>query len=223
MDDEKLKKALRSAVMRFSKENFYEDDNPTAWIDKGERLLNALAAGRQIVYEYADSLKLCPCCNQPIGEVKTSFNMQTAVSTLYALVKWCSEKEKHEFEMKEVKHLLDHTQYANLNHLTKFGGIVYRPINPKTEKPYTQGHYGINLTRAWEFLRNERAAPVQITRDRLGRHRTGSTEKFLRDFPSIQEFLDEDGHYDPDHIVSDEASEPREDGLGTVPEHYTNK
>lgn len=213
---------LEGLCMKYA-QRWIDRENPTAHIAKARRLKSALLAGRGLVDEFADELEFCPCCQQKVSSVTESFNLTAHVETLYKLVKWCQEHNKNEFEMKEVRHLLDHTQYANLNHMTKFAGIVYRPVNEKTGKPHTSSHYGINLKRAWEFFRNERPAPVQIVRDRLGRNRKATTEKYVRDFPALHQFLDSDGNYDPDKIVSAENAVARKDGTPTVPDHYSNR
>lgn len=184
---------------------------------KHERLLVALKVAAKMVIEWRNTLKYCPTCDQPINDVKTDYTDATSIKTLYALYAWCKERGRHEFESSMVKHLLDHTQYANLNHLDRFGGIMYRPIDPKTKKPYRSKFYGINMSRAREFFANERAAPVQIITNRLTGERVASTEKLMRDFPGMEEFLDDRGFYDPEHIVSDDKAVPRKDGLPTVP------
>lgn len=199
----------------------YPDDPEFA--SKGARMKAAIEAAARMVLKKSEALQDCPCCGQPIGEVITSYTDSTSIHTLYKLVKYCSENNVHEFKTSDVKHLLNHTQYANMNHLDRFGGIVYRPIDPKTQKPYKSTYYGINLTRAWEFFRNERTAPVQLTTNRLTGERVASTEKYMKDFPGIGEFLDTDGIYDPEHIVPDDNAVPRQDSLPTVPQHYPNQ
>ncbi len=161
---------------------------------------------RKVVMERRNELHNCPFCSFPIEDTTTSFTDHTAVRVLWELVQWCSRKERHEFDVSEIKDLLDKTQYANLNHLDRFAGIVYRPINPKTKKPYASKFYGINLTRAWEFFKGQRKAPIQITYNRFTGERTAVTEGFVHEFPNIREFLDADGFYNPHHKV--ERGEP---------------
>lgn len=185
--------------------------------DKGEKLFNAVIEARELLDRFANELGFCPCCDQSVDDVKTDYTDATSVHALYKLLKWCIRHQCHEFKSSDVKHLLDHTQYANLNHLDRFGGIVYRPKNPKTGKQYKSTYYGINIQRAEEFFRNERPAPVQIITKRLTGERIASTEKLLRDFPSIGEFLDADGNYNPKHIVSDDDS-IKTKGIPTVAE-----
>lgn len=216
---------LKAACIEYCRKEFPGDGSPAAVeeaIQKGVRMANAVKAAAAMIADanIAERLGNCPCCTQPIGEVITSYTDSTSIRTLYKLVAWCRENKVHEFKSSDVKHLLDHTQYANMNHLDRFGGIVYRPQNPKTGKPYQSTYYGINMERAREFFRNERPAPVQLVTNRITGERIASTDKLMRDFPGMGEFLDGDGMYDPEHIVSDYKAVPRQDGLPTVPNQY---
>lgn len=213
---------LKAECITYCKERFPDDSE---FVAKGVRMFNAIMAARELINDpvLAKRLGTCPCCSGKIGQVITSFSDITSVQVLYKLVKWCSDNGKNEFKTTDIKHLLDHSQYANLNHLDRFGGIVYRPKNPKTGKPYRSTYYAINLTRAHEFFRNERPAPVQIISNRVTGERIASTDKLLKDFPNIGEFLEADGRYDPDHIVPDRQAVPRQDSLPTVPQHYPQK
>jgi hypothetical protein len=185
------------------------------FLPEGEKAMNRLLrmstkeeskaiipALRKAVMEKRNELKHCPFCSNPIADTTTSFTDHTAVRVLWELARWCRSKGRHEFDVSEVKDLLDKTQYANLNHLDRFAGIVYRPINPKTRKPYTSKWYGIHTQRADEFFRRERKAPIQITYNRFTGERMAVTEGYVNEFPKIKEFLDADGSYDPLHKVA---------------------
>lgn len=188
--------------------------------DRVTKLWNSLMNLRIIIAEDRNAIKNCPVCDQLIDDVKTSYSIHTAVDVLYKLVQWCRANGRHEFDVAEVKGFLDHTQYANVNHLDRFAGIVYRPMNPETSEPYKGKFFGINLQRADEFFRNERAAPVQIVTNRLTGERVAVTQKYLKDFPQFQEFLDDRGAYDPDRIIPD-AGSVQYQSLPTVPELLT--
>lgn len=150
---------------------------------------------RKAVMELANELEHCPFCSQPIKDTIVTFTQETAKDAIRILLNWCNEKGRVEFKTSEIKHLLTHTQYANLNHLVSFGGIIYRPINKKTGKRYTSTHYGINRARAMEFLRGEKLIPTQITRDRFTRERTGEADGSVDDLPNTADLIDGDGRY----------------------------
>ena len=136
--------------------------------DEAKRMIPAM---RQRVMDWRNELKCCPFCSNPIADATVNYTVQAAVQALYKLYRWCGEKRRHEFKISEVKHLLDHTQYANLNHMARFGGIVYRPqLYGKTRA----GWYGIHMERAAEFFACRRKAPVQITHNRFTGERTAT-------------------------------------------------
>ena len=192
---------LRNLCIRWCVENFPNDKDSAS---KGLRMYNALLESRRMLDTLRNTLQYCPCCDNPVDDTITSFTDTVAVEALYKLWQWCKEKGVHEFDSSEVRHLLDHNQYANLNHLDRFAGIVYRPQDPKTGKSFKAKYYGINFERAKEFFENKRPAPVQIVANRLTGERTASTEKLLKDFPGMAEFMGDDGIYNPKHIVSGE-------------------
>lgn len=150
---------------------------------------------RKIVMEKANDLENCPFCSQPIADTKITYTEETAKKAIEILLAWCDEKGRHEFKISEVKHLIDHTQYANLNHLVSFGGVVYRPWNDRLHKPYSSIWYGIHRGRALEFLRGERKIPVQIKRNRFTRERVGTAEGDRGDLPHVSDLVDSDGKY----------------------------
>lgn len=150
---------------------------------------------RAKVEQMHNELHDCPFCSSPIHDVGTIFNSRIVRDCLFPLVKWCERTGKHEFDISTVKHLIDKTQYANLNHLVYTDGIMYRPTNPKTGKPYTSKIYGIHLERAHEFFRGERKALVRRVRSRFTGERVEEEWAFIGDFPNIHEFLDEYGNY----------------------------
>lgn len=150
---------------------------------------------RRIVMESANELEHCPFCSQPIKDTIVTFTQETAKDAIRIILNWTRDAGRNEFKTSEIKHLLTHTQYANLNHLVSFGGIIYRPINKKTGKRYTSTHYGINRARADEFLRGDKLIPTQITRDRFTHERTGEAEGSVDDLPNTNDLLDGDGRY----------------------------
>lgn len=179
---------------------------PHPYKEKGEEAMRTLARMatkdetkavipvlRAKVEENRNELGHCPFCSQPIHDVTETFTKQTMVNVLFVLVQWCEEKRVHEFDMKDVKHLLDHTQHANLNHLVYTDGIFYRPED--AEGKQVKGRYGIHLERAHEFFRGERKALVQIISNRFTGERVGETWKYIHEFPDITDFLDKYGQY----------------------------
>ena len=150
---------------------------------------------RRIVMEKCNELENCPFCSQPIADTKTTFTEETSRKVIEKILQWSDEKGKHEFKAGEIKHLLDHTQYANLNHLVSFGGIIYRPFNRRLNKPYSSIWYGINRQRALEFLRYERKIPIQIRRNRFTKERVDTAEGDRGDLPHVSDLVDSEGKF----------------------------
>lgn len=150
---------------------------------------------RRIIMEGRNEFGHCPFCSQPIADTTVTYTEETAKDAIRIILNWTTATGKHEFSTADIKHLLTHTQYANLNHLVAFGGIIYRPINPKTGKRYTSKFYGINRERADEFLRGLRPAPIQIVRNRFSRERIDTAEGTADDLPHTTDLIDADGHY----------------------------
>lgn len=150
---------------------------------------------RRIVMESANDLEHCPFCSQPIKDIVVTYTKETAKDAIRIVLNWTRETGRHEFKISEIKDRLTHTQYANLNHLIAFGGIIYRPINKKTGKQYKSTHYGIDRGRANDFLRGDKLVPTQITRDRFTRQRTGEANGSVDDLPNTLDLIDDDGVY----------------------------
>lgn len=100
-----------------------------------------------------NELKKCPCCNGSI-EDRTIALYTNLIKALYQVCKWCGEKDVHEFQMSQIRHLLGRNEYARFGDLVRFGGIVY-----KKEK----ASYGINVERARAFFKGEYQIPLYIT------------------------------------------------------------
>lgn len=160
--------------------------------DESKRLIPIL---RRKVVEKRNELGHCPFCSQPIADTTTTYTQETAKDTIRIILNWCNYRNRHEFKSSDIKDLLSHTQYANLNHLVAFGGIIYRPINPKTGKQYNSTYYGIHRQRAEEFLNGRREIPVQIVRNRFTRERVGVATGTVDDMPDVADMIDDDGKY----------------------------
>lgn len=154
-----------------------------------------ITAVRKYIREHANDLKHCPMCSNPIHDVITTYTKETAEDVVRILYRWSTEKGRHEFKIGDVKHLLDKTQYANMNHLVAFKGIFYRPINKKNGRPYTSTYYGIHRGRAEEFLRGQRPGPIQIRRNRFTHERVDESEGKIGEHPHVAEMVDTDGIY----------------------------
>lgn len=149
------------------------------------------------VQKHRNELVRCPFCTQRIDDVNTHYTKQTAVDVIQIIYDWCKQSGKHEFRSREIKKLLNHTQYANLNHLDRFAGIIYRPMNKWTGKPYSSSYYGMHMERAEGFLVGVIQGPLMITTNRLTKERLVTKSGYVSDFPDTLDLLDGEGNYAP--------------------------
>src|SRR3990167_6152427 len=100
--------------------------------------------------------EVCPCCGQSINKRQIGLfkGMAEALWNVYC---WCVERNRHEFERKEIKHLFRNENItARFGDWVFFGGLVYK--NGK-------GFYGLNMERCKEFFQGRLAIPTIVTKD----------------------------------------------------------
>jgi len=167
--------------------------------------LKARKAAREqkIMAEFRDKLLVdeklrektatCPVCYSNIKDRKIALYAEL-IDALYEVYKWCGQFKRHEFETKEIKHLLGKNEYARFGDLVRFGGIVYKPRNAddKTRK----GWFGINMQRAKEFFAGEREIPIQININQLNKEVIDKRYIKIGDFPKLATMLKDHGLYD---------------------------
>jgi hypothetical protein len=144
------------------------------------------------VHEARNRIKKCPFCNSCILDRKVALYKEL-IDALYKVYCWCGRKRKHDFEMKEIRHLLGRNEYARFGDLVRFGGLIYKPkLYGKTRKAY----YGLNMARAKEFFAGTRTIPVQITLDQITNEIVGEVPCYVKEFPKLATFLRQNGLYD---------------------------
>lgn len=147
---------------------------------------------KQKVHDLRNEIGKCPFCNSCISDRKVSLYKEL-VDALYRVYCWLGQKRKHDFEMKEIRHLLGRNEYARFGDLVRFGGLIYKPkLYGKTKKAY----YGLNMARAKEFFAGNRTIPIQITLDQITNEIVGEVPCHVYDFPKLKELLRKDGLYD---------------------------
>lgn len=126
-------------------------------------------------------------------EISLFKGMDVALAKIY---KWCLENNRHEFQRKEIEHLLiDGNQKARFGDWVLFGGLVY-----KGEK---KGDWGLNIGRCEMFFNNKKAIATKVLKDPI----TGEIEKFdfrfCKDIPELYTFLDENKLFNPNYVPRD--------------------
>jgi hypothetical protein len=143
--------------------------------------------------EYRNKLGRCPICNGNIADRKVAL-FQELILALYKIYCWCGEKRRHEFETKEIKHMLSKNDYARFGDLVRFGGIVYKPKGEDNKS--RKAWFGINMARAKEFFHGDREIPVQITLNQITNEIIESKYVKVNEIPQLVTYLGEHGLYD---------------------------
>lgn len=137
--------------------------------------------------EFRNQQAECPLCGQNVKDrVETIY--QSLIDDLYKVYRWCGEHQRHEFDMKDIRHLLGQINYTRFGNLARYGGIVYK---------HGKAKYGINMARAKEFFAGTRKIPVQITINQLTNEIIESHYVDIHHFPQLHELLTKEGLYDP--------------------------
>src|SRR3990167_7560009 len=89
----------------------------------------------------------CPICGSNMRDRQVTVYAEL-IKKMYDVYRWLGKEQKHEFDMKEIKHLLGKNEYANFGDLVRFGGIMYRPKGEDGRRKI--GRYGMNMQRARE-------------------------------------------------------------------------
>lgn len=192
--------------------------------DRGEAALRKMLSGekrseeakailpkaRRYVLEHRNELECCPFCNRNIKDREESIYLELMV-TLFKVYEWCRYKGKHEFTMKDIRHLMGPVNYSRFGNLDHYGGIIY-----KTEKQ--NGHFGMNLERAGEFFRGERDIPLKRMVSKVTGETVAETRGFAKDLPKLKDYLDEHGDYINASPAAPEVIVPSKRGLPTVEE-----
>jgi len=191
---------------------------PQPYLDAGEKSMKKLIGMakneeskrlipifRKKVMEHHNELHNCPFCSMPIDDIVVNY-ATWAGDLLKLILEYTNKIGKHEFQIDKMKDYfgsrMSPTQYANMNHMTRFAGIIYRPMNQRTGKRFTSKYYGVNRERLRDFINGATKAPIRIVADRFSREREEVIEGYIHEFPRMSEFLDEDGIYHPNKTAT---------------------
>lgn len=136
--------------------------------------------------EYRNNISNCPVCGSNIQDRTVSL-YKGLIQALYDVYCWCGKERRHEFDTKDIKHLLGKNEYARFGDLVRFGGLVY-----KREK----AQYGLNMKRCKDFFHGDYKIPVQITLNQITNEIIDRHDVSVGEFPDLAFFLNERGLYD---------------------------
>ena len=131
--------------------------------------------------------EICSCCGQKIKQPRVIKVDRSMVQALVIAFNWCKEKDRHEFKMAEIRHLLSHTQYSKFNDWIRISsGMVY----PGPEKWV----YGFNMERIEAFLQGEGTVHDVII-DPITRDQTKGREFKIHEIRGLITLLNDSGIY----------------------------
>lgn len=135
---------------------------------------------------------LCPTCNRNIDIIEIPM-AKIMVRSLLKVYKWSLDQKPTAlnqvyFNMKEVKGMFNHTEYARFGDLVHFSDILEK---------HGKAQYSINLPKAEKFLKGEMAIPLVILKNPITKHIEFKNWGTINEVPSIVEFLNEEGNYIP--------------------------
>ena len=107
------------------------------------------------------------------------------VVALFDVFKWCEEKEVHEFEMAQVKHLLGKNEYARFSDLALFGMVYKR----------AKGSYGLPIARLGGFFAGLDSMPIELEKEPKTGFLTQKRWAKINEIPSLVNFLDQNWQY----------------------------
>lgn len=132
----------------------------------------------------------CPTCHRSIARYARQIDKQH-VRSLWAIYRWCKEKERHQFKMNEVKHLLGQQGYTKFAYLIHGGGLLYRE---------GQANYVLNMDRCAQFFANKHAIPTKIWKSPIkGVEPILEEYRTLHAIPEITEFLNDEKLYEVEY------------------------
>ncbi len=128
----------------------------------------------------------CPHCGQSINERNIALT-KAMVRSLEAVLRWCDEKNVHEFRRRDVKHLFrSETETATFGNWVYFGGIFYK---------HGMGNWGINKERARAFLAGQLSITLSIWYNPLTHETEVERAGTIDRVPGIAAFLDKEGDF----------------------------
>ena len=128
----------------------------------------------------------CPHCQRIMMDREIGL-YKGMVETLWRVYLWCLQKDKHEFERKEIRHLFrTEGDSARFGDWVMFGGLVYKK---------GKGSYGINKERCDAFFRGKYAVPSKIIKEARTGYLKKEDYRYVTQIKNLSDFLNNDGEF----------------------------
>lgn len=132
----------------------------------------------------------CPTCGRAMNRYKITLKRHMVVS-MRKVYMWCGEKRVHEFQRKDIRHLLvSENETAHFGDLVYFGGILYKK---------RRGFWGMNMKRARAFLHGESQINTSAWKDPFTKKVELSDPRFISEVKDMKDLLTEDFMFVPEY------------------------
>lgn len=165
------------------------------------------------IMQQRNEMKYCPFCNHHI-EDRTESIYSELIAAMYRVMRWCEQKQTHEFKLAEVRHLLGPVNYARFGNLVHYGGVIYPIKNERGTRK--RGYFGMNLQRAREVFANQRPFPMAKKYNVITSQTIEETTVYVKEIPALAQFINSDGEYRPEQFTQPLNIFPSKRGVGPV-------
>lgn len=140
---------------------------------------------------------VCKCGHKHCIDKRQISLYAEMVTTLARIYKWCVENNKHEFQRKEIKHLLrSENDTANFGDWVYFGGLAYKV----KKNGVTLGNWGLNMERCEKFFSGQSVIATKVLKDPITKEVEKFDYKHESDIEGLHKFLNENGLYNPNYV-----------------------
>lgn len=131
----------------------------------------------------------CPSCGRSLALLEIALS-KIMVRSLFKVYKWALDKNQElvDFDMKEVKALFSHSEYARFGDLVHFSDMILKRGKAK---------YSIDIPKVERFLAGDIMIPIAAIKNPATKQIEYTKWGTTHDVPSVMEFLNEEGNYIP--------------------------
>lgn len=134
----------------------------------------------------------CPFCNSHI-EDRTETLYKELILALNRVMGWCKIKGRNEFEMLEVKDLMDKSAYS------RWGNLIHYEVGVAKYHNGNKEVFRLDIPLVEDIFKNRRTFIVKrkvnmITKETI---QGSQKRKYLKEISTLKDFLDDYGNYYP--------------------------
>lgn len=157
-----------------------------------EDVKNALPSIKMHLANVRNEYGYCPFCNSHI-EDRTETLYKELIVALYRVVQWCKYNNKSEFEMLQVKDLMDKSAYS------RWGNLIHYEVGVAKYNNGNKEVFRIDIPLLEDIFKNRRTLIVKRKVNMITKETIKGSEKrvYLKEMAVLKDFLDSYGNYYP--------------------------